>query len=334
LAKGAGVVRATKGARLGPAELLQAAAVARRFYLDGRSKIEIADEFGLSRFKVARILDDARASGLVRIEITTPAEIDIERSEALRAAFDLHYAVVISTPAEPESSLRAHLGRVAADLLSELVADDDVLGVGWGRTINAISSALTDLARCTVVQLSGALTGMTVDESSVELVRRIGAVSGGLVYPIYAPLIVPDAATAAGLRQQPQVAEAIRHHDEITKAIVAIGSWDPPNSQVRDALSDPERARLEHDGVLAEVCGTFIDHDGQELATPLAQRVISITGEQLRSISEVVAVAGGPEKAAAIRAVICGRYATSLVTDQSVADILLAQDAGKIPAGA
>jgi DNA-binding transcriptional regulator LsrR (DeoR family) len=303
--------------------LLQAAAVARRFYLDARSKIEIADEFGLSRFKVARILDDARASGLVRIEITTPAEIDIERSEALRAAFGLRYAVVIGTLAEPETALRNHLGRVAADLLTEIVVDGDVLGVGWGRTINAVSGALTDLATCTVVQLSGALTGTAVDESSVELVRRIGSVSGGAVYPIYAPLIVPDAATAAGLRQQPQVAEAVRHHDEITKAVVAIGSWDPPNSQVREAVTEEERAALMRAGVLAEVCGTFMDSAGGEVQTDLALRVISITGTQLKAIPEVVAVAGGADKARAIRAVICGGYATSLVTDQSVADILL-----------
>ena len=32
--------------RMGPAELVQAAAMARRFYLEGKSKIQIAEEFG------------------------------------------------------------------------------------------------------------------------------------------------------------------------------------------------------------------------------------------------------------------------------------------------
>ena len=45
----------------GPASLVLSASVARRYYLDGRSKIEIAEEFGLSRFKVARLIDLARA---------------------------------------------------------------------------------------------------------------------------------------------------------------------------------------------------------------------------------------------------------------------------------
>ena len=38
----------------GPAALALAALVARRYFLDERSKVEIAGELGLSRFKVAR----------------------------------------------------------------------------------------------------------------------------------------------------------------------------------------------------------------------------------------------------------------------------------------
>jgi DNA-binding transcriptional regulator LsrR (DeoR family) len=279
-----------------PAELVRAAAVARRFYLDGRSKIQIADEFGLSRFKVARILDEARANGLVHLEITLPAEIDSELSEALRLSYGL---------------------------LTELVVDGDVLGVGWGRTVNAVTATLTDLAPCTVVQLSGALIGARVDESSVESVRRVASVSGGPMYPIYAPLVVPDAATAAGLRHQPQVAETIARHGDITKAIIGVGSWDPPDSKLRDAVSEKERRQLLRLGVRAEVCGTLLDVDGHPVDTDLGRRVISITGHRLRRIPEVIAVTGGSTKAAAARAVVCGRYATSLVTDRTVAEHLL-----------
>src|SRR3712207_496534 len=61
----------------GPASLVLSASVARRYYLDGRSKTEIADEFGLSRFKVARLIETARATGLVRIEIGHRGLIDV-----------------------------------------------------------------------------------------------------------------------------------------------------------------------------------------------------------------------------------------------------------------
>src|SRR5918992_516682 len=70
----------------GPAELVLTATVARRYYLDGATKSDIAAELGLSRFKVARMLDWARATGLVRIELETRGEINLDLSVRLRAA--------------------------------------------------------------------------------------------------------------------------------------------------------------------------------------------------------------------------------------------------------
>ena len=76
----------------GPAELVLAASVARRFYIDDRSKTEIAEEFALSRFKVARLLEVARAKGIVRIEIGHPGELDLDLSDRLCTAYSLEHA--------------------------------------------------------------------------------------------------------------------------------------------------------------------------------------------------------------------------------------------------
>jgi len=67
----------------GPAASVLAATVARRYYLEGASKSEIAQELGLSRFKVARVLDHARSSGLVRIELHYEGEINLDLSVRL-----------------------------------------------------------------------------------------------------------------------------------------------------------------------------------------------------------------------------------------------------------
>ncbi len=308
---------------LKPLQLVEAAAIARRYFLEDRSKKEIAEEFGISRFKVSRILDRARANGLVRIEIDLPASIDGELSDRLRAAYSLRHAIVVNTPHEPEKVLRAHLGEIAADLLSELVEEGDVLGISWGRTLNAMTASLGRLALCTVVQLTGAAGAVDVTENSVEIVRRVASISGGPAFPIYAPLIVDTAETAAAIRRQPQVAEAMGNFDRLTKAVVAVGSWDPPNSQLRDAMSAAEREALRALGVRAEICATLIDDEGHAVADDLMERSIAITAEQLRRVPEVIAVAGGPTKAAAIRAVLAGRYITSIVTDGTAARALL-----------
>lgn len=318
---------------LKPAEAVQAAAIARRYFIDDVAKKDIATEFGISRFKVARLLDRARESGLVTIEINLPAQIDADVSERLRRAYGLRHAIVISTPDEPDEILRRHLGEVAAQLLTELVEAGDVLGIGWGRTINAMTGALADLAPCTVVQLTGAVGTVVLNESSVEIVRRVAQVAGGPAYPIFAPLIVDSGTTAAAIRRQPQVALAMRQFERLTKAMISIGSWDPPNSQILDSMTEEERRSLLAAGVRAEFCATFLNDAGRPVADDLVERSIAITAEQLRRVPEVIGVAGGRRKALAIRAVLGGHYVTSLVTDLAAASALLANAPSEATSG-
>src|ERR1700730_8142908 len=209
-----------------PIEAVQAAAIARRYYLEDRSKKDIAEEFGISRFRVARSLVRARETGLVTIEIRLPSAIEPDLSDRLRRAFGLHHAIVVITPEVSAALHRVHLGEIGASLLTEIVVEGDVLGISWGRTLNSMTAALQSLARCTVVQLTGAIGSADVLQNSIEMVGRGGAGAGGAAYPIYAPLIVDTAEAADAIRRQPQVGEAIRLFESITKAVVANGSWE------------------------------------------------------------------------------------------------------------
>jgi DNA-binding transcriptional regulator LsrR (DeoR family) len=112
--------------QIGPAQLVLMASVARRYFLDGRSKIEIADEFQLSRFKIARLLDASRETGMVQIEIRHQGAIDVDLSARLQERFDLTHAIVVDTPDEDVESLRRHLGRAAGELLGEVCTAQDV----------------------------------------------------------------------------------------------------------------------------------------------------------------------------------------------------------------
>ncbi|MEV8319742.1 sugar-binding domain-containing protein [Streptomyces sp. NPDC059900] len=322
--------------RMGPAELVQAAAMARRFYLEGKSKIQIAEEFGVSRFKVARVLETALERDLVRIEIRVPAELDAERSDALRARYGLRHAVVVESPTSvdeiEESPDPENLGEVAADLLGELVTEGDVLGLAWGRSTIHMAAALDQLPPCTVVQLTGVYDAGTAERGSVEAVRRAAQVSGGEAHPIYAPMLLPDPATAAALRNQTGIARAFEYFDKVTVAAVSIGSWEPGISTVHDMLSDEERAHYASLGVAAEMSAHLFDAEGRRVGRDLGERCITVEADRLRRIPEVVAIAGGRRKAAAIDAVLRSGLVTSLVTDTAAADQLLVRGATPHPA--
>ncbi len=319
---------------MGPAELVQAAAMARRFYLEGKSKIQIAEEFGVSRFKVARVLETALERDLVRIEIRVPSELDAERSDALRARYGLRHAVVVESPADAPPAFGAqnppddaadpeNLGEVAADLLGELVNEGDVLGLAWGRSTIHMAAALHRLPPCTVVQLTGVYDAGTADRGSVEAVRRAADVAGGEAHPIYAPMLLPDSATAEALRRQTGIARAFEYFDKVTVACVSIGSWEPGVSTVYDMLSEEEREHYASLGAAAEMSAHLFDAEGRRIGRDLGERCITVEADRLRRIPEVVAIAGGRRKAAAIGAVLRSGLVTSLVTDTAAADHLL-----------
>jgi DNA-binding transcriptional regulator LsrR (DeoR family) len=306
----------------GPAALLLTAAVARRYYFDGASKSEIAAELDVSRFKVARLLDQARASGLVRIEFDYRGELDLELSQRLRVAHDLRHCVVVDCPDDDEVLLRAALGRAAAALLVEIVDADDTLGLVWARSLMAMRTFLTQLAPCTVVQLTGSLSRPD-NQSSVELVRDIAGISGGPAYLFYAPMIVPDAATARAMRTQPEVARALDMARQVTKAVVGVGAWQAGLSTVADAVTEAERHEIHALGVRAEVGGIQLNAEGEAVTTSLTERLIGVDAPRLLAVDDVIALVYGPAKADAVRATLRGGLVTSLVTHGSMARALL-----------
>jgi DNA-binding transcriptional regulator LsrR (DeoR family) len=309
----------------GPAALVLTATVARRFYFDGESKSDIAEQLGLSRFKVARLLDQALASGLVRIELDYRGELDLDLSVRLRDALGLQHCVVIDSPEHDDALLRANLGRAAAGLLAEILTPDDILGLAWARTLMEMRRALTRLVPCAVVQLTGALSRPDVDESSIELVRDVARISGGPASFFYAPMILPDAATARALRTHPEIARATSRYPDLTKAVVGLGAWEAGQSTVADAVSDRERREQFELGVRAETCGIQLDTHGNAVRTTLTERLIGIEAEQLRAVPEVIALVYGTPKAGAVEAAVRGGLATSLVTHAALASELLAR---------
>ncbi|MEU8974541.1 sugar-binding domain-containing protein [Streptomyces monashensis] len=299
--------------------------MARRFYLEGKSKTEIADEFDISRFKVARMLETALQSGLIRLEVRLPAELDAERSDALRTQYGLRHCVVFASTEQDQGGVLAtqRLGAVAAELLTEIVTEADVLGLVWGPEIEALGRELTVLARCKVVQLSGVTSLRPVDHSAVEAVRRAASIARGPVYPIHAPLLLPDGETAQTLRRQPGIAEAVNQFAHVTKAIVTVGAWEPGLSTVYDALGDDEREQYRRQGTCAEVVGQLLDADGQPVAPELTERTIAISIAELRRVPDVILLADGAERAAATSAALKTGLFNGIVTNTTVAEHLL-----------
>ena len=306
-----------------PSEVVLAAQVARQFYLEGVSKVDIAERLGISRFRVARLLDSAREAGMVRIEIGLPAgSLDTGLSAELCSAFGLKYAFAFDVPDEDEAALRRRMGEMAGEVLMDIITPADVLGMSWARSLSGLAAALTRMPPCPIVQLTGAVPPPD-GRDLLHLVRGVASIGGGTAHVFYAPMILDDAETAAAIRRQADVADAMALVPSVTIAMVAIGAWAPGLSTIFDACSPEERDALAQLGVRAEMAGVFLGEDGRPVETALDSRMIVTPGPALAKIPCVIAVAYGVSKSAAVHAAISGGMVHGLVTHASLARELL-----------
>ena len=305
-----------------PSEVVLAALVARQFYLEGDSKVDIADRLGISRFRVARLLESARETGLVRIEIGLPGGIlDAGLSAELCSVFGLRQAFVFNFP-DDAVALRQRLGEAAAQVLMDLIKPGDVLGLTWSRTLSGLAAALTQLPPCPIVQMTGAVPPPD-GRDLLELVRGVARVGGGTAHVFYAPMLVSDATTATAIRRQGDIAEAFALIPNVTIAVVSIGAWSSGLSTIYDAVTPGERDALTALGVRAELAGVFIGADGCPVATPLDSRMIVTPAPLFTGIPFVLGVAYDADKSPAVLAAIRGGLVHGLVTHAELARRLL-----------
>ncbi|MBA2696021.1 MAG: transcriptional regulator [Actinobacteria bacterium] len=309
---------------MGPTELVQAARVARHHYLAGESKVEIAERLGISRFKVARLLDAAHEAGLVRIEIAPVDGLDLDLSARVQDGLELSRCAVLAAGPSAAAEINAALGRTAARLLSEILGPEDVLGLPWSRSVLAMTAHLQDLPPVRVVQLTGAMELKGYDASAVDIVRAAARACGGSASIFHAPFVVDDPRTAESLRRQTSVAQGLALADEVTHAVVGIGQWGPGLSTQYDVASLADRAEASAAGVVGESAGVYFNSRGDPLTVALSERLITISWAQLRAIPQVVAIAFGSAKAQAVRAAVTGGLVNSLVLDADLAAALLA----------
>ena len=121
------------------------------------------------------------------------------------------------------------------------------------------------------------------------------------------------------------MSSTLERYAHITTAIVSVGSWHPSLSQVHDRLTDHERRTLLEAGVVAETCALTFDRDGTPVLA-LDDRRIGISLADLRAVPNVIAVAGGEDKAAAVQALLRSRVVNTMITDAGTAARLLDEE--------
>ena len=149
--------------------------VSKAYYIDHKSKIEIAEELGTSRFRVARLLAQAEETGVVTHTLNSGGMIT-ELSEAVAHHLSIRNANVLEVYGDVPS-VRTAVGRAIGLYVRDIIEEGEVLGIGWGRTLNAMFDDLDELPNVEVRLLTGRNAG-DKGNSARRLLRRALALTG------------------------------------------------------------------------------------------------------------------------------------------------------------
>lgn len=305
--------------------------VARLFFGEQQTKTVIAQRLGISRFRVARMLDDALARGIVTIHFREPETLDLDLGAAVAGRFGLAMCLAATGTGEGDGPVAPVVAQHAAGLLGELLGPDELLGVAWGTSVAAVIDALaTSPARCgQVVQLAGGTRRIDPLHAPSELASRLANHLGATLHPLYAPALVDSMELRDALLAEPEIRGTVNLYDRIDTALIGIGAFSPTTRGDHSALiasrvlSDTEVSAAVAAGAVADLVLHAVGADGGLVSTALEERAIAIGFDQLRRIPRVVAIAVGVAKAAAIAAALRTGVVSILVTDAAAAREIL-----------
>ena len=227
--------------------------VARRYYLEDRKQSDIAQELGVSRPLISRMLSEARELGIVEITIHEPGARTARLLERLGLASSIRGGVLVEDGGDNDETNQA-LSQGAVELLGRLGTRR--LGVGWGYLIGQLvtwlekhpqlGSAVTDI--CPLV---GNASIPARNYQSNENVRLMAQQLGAAPHFLYLPAL-PESLEEKQLLCSTEVYRQIEQQwAQLDTALVNIGDYP----------SSPDFASLVRYGSLLQrhrACGRML----------------------------------------------------------------------------
>ncbi|RWP58303.1 sugar-binding domain-containing protein [Mesorhizobium sp.] len=291
--------------------------VAKLHYEADMSQVDIARRLGVSTATISRLLQRARAEGIVRIEVldlATPEGITTQLVEAL----GLRDAAVIETPSA--GALAALAAPLGALLKQAGLTAGKVVAIGWGRAIRqVIQAGLPRIPGVLTVAATGGMQQQAAHFQINEFVRLAAEELGGTPHFIHAPYL-PSSELREVFLGDAAIRDSVALWDRTDVAIVGIGLPHAINPPEASAATLSEQALFHAAG---DVIRHYFDAEGTLIPWEGEGRMIAMSPAQLRAVPLVIGVAGSPEKAKAVIGAVRARLINALVTDTKTAQAIL-----------
>lgn len=296
------------------------------YYQEQLNIKDIAEQLGISRFRVSRFLKEAIESGVVQVQFLDPSMQSQQLAMEVGKAYGLRRVLIAPTPenADMESRRRA-IGQVGGELFAEL-PPETVIGVTWGRTIaymvDSVPAEKYQARR--VVELAGAFGQITSSVAARVVALKLAEKLRAECVQLTAPIIADTRQSAEMLLGESSIRQTLKMAEQSDVAIVGVGPMDLDSLLYKSGyLTKDDFDRLRAANAVGAIMGRFFDIDGAPVNAGLWDRVVGLNFEQFLNVPERIALAAGRLKLDSIVGLANGGLITTLVTDFDTATALM-----------
>lgn len=294
--------------------------VAQRYYLEDWKQSDIAEELGVSRPLISRMLREARELGVVEIVIHEPGAKSAILLERLRRTNAIQGGVLVEDGEDGDATNRL-LSQGAVDLLRQIGARR--LGVGWGYLIGQLVAWLEENPQpnSTVTDICPLVGNASIparNYQSNENVRLMAQQLGAAPHFLYLPAL-PDNLEEKQLLCSTEVYRQIHQQwEQIDTALVNIGDYP----------SSPDFASLVRYGSLLQqqhACGRMLVYYFNEDGTVIQSDqdfAIQVPIETLKRCPNIIGVCSANTSAKALRGALRSGTFTHIVARASLVQTL------------
>jgi DNA-binding transcriptional regulator LsrR (DeoR family) len=296
-------------------------------YVGGFTQSAVAKRLGVPSVKAHRLIAKAVAEGIVKVSIDGDISECVNLEVDLSTRYGLQYCEVAPDVDEDGLALTT-LGHAGASFLRREIERDDVqvIGLGHGRTLSAVVHYLPRITAGATrfVSLLGGLT-RNYAANPYDVMHRLAAKTGSQAYVMPVPFFANTAEDREVLLSQRGVRDVFDLADAADLKLVGVGTVDSQAHLVTSGMLKPdELEEIAALGGVGEMLGHFFDRRGRILETSVTARTLAASFLETRD-DRIVAIAGGPVKTEAIRAVLHSNRLHGLITDERTAKALLAE---------
>lgn len=304
------------------------------YYEDDMRQQEVSDYLGISRATVSRMLQKGKESGIVRVEVINPVQFSYNKLEkALERKYGLKEVIVVESSAlDTKTESVSRMYERAALYLSQFFKDGDWIGVTMGHMLHNIvktNRAFEKDKKLMFVPIVGGIGQNTIDKVDVQsnrIAQEFSRKFGGTYTQFLSPAVFSEQKAMEYFLKEKSISYIFDDFQKLDTLIMGIGIPQRVESTLVRAgyITGENLEKFARDGMAGDIALHFFDEDGAtEKFRAFNDRVAGMPLEMMKKVRNRIGIAGGENRAEAIRGAIKGGFINMLITNIDAAEKLL-----------